>query len=205
MFRPRNRIYIIDRKSRMPLPQYYYSTPFVVYHHVNAYEVDGHIVFDVIAHNDNRMYEMFYMANLRNWDSDGSTISCLSQCRRYVIPLHMDKDASIGSDLVRLLSTQVSAILEECGRVFCIPEVLGEGIELPRINYNYNGKDYSYIYVDGFAAKELNCRELTTTTMGRTTAIFTLMDLQRRKPDRGPEDGEEGEGEGEGVASESLE
>uniref|UniRef100_UPI00358E48A0 beta,beta-carotene 15,15'-dioxygenase-like n=1 Tax=Myxine glutinosa TaxID=7769 RepID=UPI00358E48A0 len=154
MFRPRNRIYIIDRKSRMPLPQYYYSTPVVVYHHVNAYEVDGHIVFDVIAHNDNRMYEMFYMANLRNWDSDGSTISCLSQCRRYVIPLHIDEDASIGSDLVRLPSTQASAILEEYGRVFCIPEVLGEGIELPRINYNYNGKDYSYIYADGFAAKE---------------------------------------------------
>ncbi|XP_015261298.1 PREDICTED: beta,beta-carotene 15,15'-monooxygenase isoform X2 [Gekko japonicus] len=57
-----------------------------------------------------------------------------------------EKDAEVNSNLVHLPSTTASAVKEKDDSVYCQPEILCEGIELPRINYDYNGRKYRYIY-----------------------------------------------------------
>lgn len=63
----------------------------VVYHHVNAFEDDGHVVFDVIAYDDISLYEMFYLSKLREpAGSQGQGYSKPSY-RRFALPVHSDK------------------------------------------------------------------------------------------------------------------
>ncbi|GCC28427.1 hypothetical protein chiPu_0006857 [Chiloscyllium punctatum] len=142
-------IHIIDRKTKKPLPVKFYTDALIVYHHVNAYEEDNHVVFDIIAYDDNGLYEMFYLENMtssnQKFDIKGKTFS-LPSCRRFIIPLDHDKTTELSRNMCTLGNTTAYALKEKDGSVYCKPEVLFEGIELPQINYDYNGSKYRYIY-----------------------------------------------------------
>lgn len=58
----------------------------VVYHHVNAFEHDGHVIFDVIAYNDNMLYDMFYLKK----NTEASAYS-KSSYKRFVLPIQPHK------------------------------------------------------------------------------------------------------------------
>ncbi|XP_072135950.1 beta,beta-carotene 15,15'-dioxygenase-like isoform X3 [Mobula birostris] len=134
-------IHIIDRKTKKAVPMKFYTDALVVYHHVNAYEENNHVLIDIIAYEDNSLYEMFYLANMKLSDNEfqekGKSFK-LPQCRRFVIPLDIDKNTETGTNTVRLHGTTAQALKEQDGQVYCTPEILFEGVELPRINYNYN-------------------------------------------------------------------
>lgn len=57
----------------------------VVYHHVNAFEEDGHVIFDVIAYDDPSLYDMFYMDKLK--EQSASNTFVLPKYKRFVLPL----------------------------------------------------------------------------------------------------------------------
>lgn len=141
-------IYVVDRKTKKIIPGKFYTDALVTFHHVNAYEEDGHVVFDIIAYEDNSLYEMFYLANIKHPEvfEDKSRDKSRPTCRRFVIPLQHDKEAAVGTNFVTLASTTATALKEKDGHIYCTPEMLATGIELPRINYGYNGKKYRYIY-----------------------------------------------------------
>ncbi|XP_074144323.1 beta,beta-carotene 15,15'-dioxygenase isoform X2 [Sminthopsis crassicaudata] len=139
-------IHIIDRKTRRTLQTKFYADPMIVFHHVNAYEEENHIVFDVISYKDHSLYQFFYLANLNQFFEQNSKLTSTPTLKRFVIPLQMDKDAEIGENLVKLESTTATALKEKDDQVYCQSEELYGGIELPRINYAYNGKKYRYIY-----------------------------------------------------------
>uniref|UniRef100_W5M8E4 Beta-carotene oxygenase 1 n=1 Tax=Lepisosteus oculatus TaxID=7918 RepID=W5M8E4_LEPOC len=154
-------IHLIDRKTHKPVPTKFITDALVVYHHVNAYEEDGHVVFDVIAYKDNSLYDMFYLANLQGGLDQPKKMGKLTskpEYKRFVLPLHSDKGVDVGSDLVKLKSTTAAALKEKEGKLYCKPEILFEanlwwlnlsGVELPRINYDFNGKKHRYVYVTG--------------------------------------------------------
>ncbi|CAH2324534.1 beta,beta-carotene 15,15 -monooxygenase [Pelobates cultripes] len=143
-------IHIIDKRTKKPVPVKFYTDALVTYHHINAYEEEGHIVFDIIAYKDNNLYEMFYAANLRKDLSEESVLTSIPTCKRFVIPLQEEKfskNADVGVNLVKLPTTTARATKDKNGEIACHPEDLCEGIELPRINYDYyNGKKYRYVY-----------------------------------------------------------
>nr|AAG15381.1 beta, beta-carotene 15,15'-dioxygenase [Mus musculus] len=139
-------IHIIDQRTRKPVPTKFYTDPMVVFHHVNAYEEDGCVLFDVIAYEDSSLYQLFYLANLNKDFEEKSRLTSVPTLRRFAVPLHVDKDAEVGSNLVKVSSTTATALKEKDGHVYCQPEVLYEGLELPRTNYAYNGKPYRYIF-----------------------------------------------------------
>lgn len=58
----------------------------VVYHHVNAFEEDGHVIVDVIAYDDHSLYDMFYLDKLKE-QSASNTEEVLPQYKRFVLPL----------------------------------------------------------------------------------------------------------------------
>ncbi|XP_020848373.1 beta,beta-carotene 15,15'-dioxygenase [Phascolarctos cinereus] len=139
-------IHIIDRRTKKTLLTKFYADPMVVFHHVNAYEEDGYIVFDVISYKDHSLYQLFYLANLNQHFEHNSKLASIPSLKRFVIPLQVNKDAEMGENLVKLESTTATALKEKDDQVYCQSEDLCEGIELPRINYAHNGKKYRYIY-----------------------------------------------------------
>lgn len=63
----------------------------VLFHHINAYEEDGHIIFDIIAYTDNSLYDMFYLKNLTKYFEEKSKLTSMPTCKRFVVPLQYDK------------------------------------------------------------------------------------------------------------------
>ncbi|NXW14647.1 BCDO1 dioxygenase, partial [Circaetus pectoralis] len=137
--------HFVDKKTKKEVSTKFYTDAMVLFHHINAYEEDGHIIFDIIAYTDTSLYDMFYLKNLSKDFAEKSKLTSIPTCKRFVVPLQYDKDAEVGSNLVALPST-ATAVKEKDGSIYCHPEILCEGIELPRINYDYNGKKYNYVF-----------------------------------------------------------
>nr|XP_040025876.1 beta-carotene oxygenase 1, like isoform X2 [Gasterosteus aculeatus aculeatus] len=141
--------HVVDKKTGKAVSTRFHGDPLVVFHHINAYEADGHVVLDLIAYRDSNLYDMFYLRNMRQ-ESEAlveSNKDCSPPvCQRFVLPLHTSKDAPGGSELVTLTDTTARAVKHEDGSVYCRPETLFEGLELPAINYGFNGKKYRYFY-----------------------------------------------------------
>ena len=54
------------------------------FHQINAYEEQGHLVFDLVSHDDgDEILDQFYLKELRH----GTLTGLNAQCRRYVLPL----------------------------------------------------------------------------------------------------------------------
>ncbi|XP_070709010.1 beta,beta-carotene 15,15'-dioxygenase [Pempheris klunzingeri] len=141
-------IHLIDRKTGKEVETKYFTGAMVVYHHVNAFEDDGHVIFDVIAYDDNSLYDMFYLSKLKESPKFHDESYSKPNYRRFVLPIHSDKGVAVGEDLVKLKCTTASAVKEKEGKLICQAEVLCEGLELPRINYDVNGKRHRYVYAN---------------------------------------------------------
>ncbi|XP_039983181.1 beta,beta-carotene 15,15'-dioxygenase isoform X2 [Xiphias gladius] len=139
-------IHLIDRKTGKEVETKYYTGAMVVYHHVNAFEDDSHVIFDVIAYNDNSLYDMFYLSKLRENIGFCDESYSKPSYRRFALPIHSDKGIVVGEDLVKLKYTSASAVKEKEGKIMCQAEMLCEGFELPRINYDFNSKMHRFVY-----------------------------------------------------------
>ncbi|TNN84665.1 Beta,beta-carotene 15,15'-dioxygenase [Liparis tanakae] len=139
-------IHLIDRKTGKVVETKYFTGSMVVYHHVNAFEEDGHVVVDVIAYEDNGLYDMFYLSKLKENSEGQDEKYSRPVYKRFVLPLQSDKGVAVGEDLVKLKYTTASAVKEKEGKLKCEAEVLCRGFELPRMNYDFNGKKHQFVY-----------------------------------------------------------
>uniref|UniRef100_A0A8C5DHU1 Beta,beta-carotene 15,15'-dioxygenase-like n=1 Tax=Gouania willdenowi TaxID=441366 RepID=A0A8C5DHU1_GOUWI len=127
--------HVINRKTGKALSTRYYD--------------DGHLVFDLISYKDSNLYDMFYIHNLKQDNSnfiDSHKSFSLPMCQRFVLPLDIHKESPRGSNTVTLTDTSAQATVQENGSVYCQPDDLFEGLELPGINYKFNAKKYRYFY-----------------------------------------------------------
>ncbi|XP_077580698.1 beta,beta-carotene 15,15'-dioxygenase [Stigmatopora nigra] len=141
--------HLFHRKTGKRVSTSFYGDPLVVFHHINAYEMEDHVVFDLIAYKDSNLYDMFYLKNLRlNAESfiEANAKSLPPVCQRFVLPLNVTKDSAKESNLVNLADTTATAVMKDDGQVYCQPQTLFLGMELPNINYKFNGKKYRYFY-----------------------------------------------------------
>lgn len=66
----------------------------MAFHHINAYESNDHVVFDLIAYKDSNLYNMFYIKNIKQ---DTSSFIQSNKdfsppvCKRFVLPLNINK------------------------------------------------------------------------------------------------------------------
>ncbi|XP_036202795.1 beta,beta-carotene 15,15'-dioxygenase isoform X1 [Myotis myotis] len=139
-------IHIVNQRTGKLVSTKFYTDPMVVFHHINAYEEDGCLLFDVIAYEDSSLYNCFYLANLKQGFEGNSRIIPVPTLKRFAVPLCTDKNAEVGSNLIKLASTTARALKEKDDQVYCQPELLCEGLDLPRINYAHNGKRYRYVF-----------------------------------------------------------
>lgn len=110
------RIFIID-KEKGSLEATIETDPCFTFHHVNAYEVPGRIILDLVAYNDPSIIDAFYL----NRTKESKPNIPVSYLRRYKISLS-DKSADY-------------------------EQISSNSLELPGINYRiHNGKPYRYLY-----------------------------------------------------------
>uniref|UniRef100_A0A3Q2Z5W0 Beta-carotene oxygenase 1 n=1 Tax=Hippocampus comes TaxID=109280 RepID=A0A3Q2Z5W0_HIPCM len=136
-------IHLIDRKTGKAVETKYYTEAMVVYHHVNAFEVDGCVIFDVIAYKDNGLYDMFYVRNLKETPGSRNENYSKPSYKRFALPV---QGAAIGENLVKVTCTTATAVKEKEGKLICRAEVLCGGIDLPRMNYDFNTKRHRFVY-----------------------------------------------------------
>ncbi|XP_061835312.1 retinoid isomerohydrolase [Nerophis lumbriciformis] len=130
------------------------GAPIGMFHHINTYEDNGFVVFDLCAWKGFEfVYNYLWLANLRaNWEEvkKAAMIAPQPEVRRYVIPLDVNKEEQ-GKNLVSLPYTTATAVMHADGTIWLEPEVLFAGprqaFEFPQINYEkYAGKNYTYAY-----------------------------------------------------------
>ncbi|XP_061407032.1 carotenoid-cleaving dioxygenase, mitochondrial-like [Lethenteron reissneri] len=145
------------------LPVAYHMKAMMSFHHINAYEDDGHIVNDLccVDHYCTADEDPLTLKNLR---SSGDALDQLynrrpmTYPRRFVMPLSVGPDSPRGTNLCSLPYTTASATLRDDGKVWLEPEPLhGDdveeygGLEFPRIHYErFNARPYRYFYSCGF-------------------------------------------------------
>lgn len=108
---------VVDRHSGELIGRFD-SDPFFAFHHVNAFEEDGHLVVDLVAYEDAQIITSYYLNRLR----DETLEVPFGQLRRYRIPL-------------RGGSVSYEVLSESC-------------MELPHFDsarYNMRA-DYAYVY-----------------------------------------------------------
>lgn len=97
---------MINRTTGKVLSTRFYADALVVFHHINAYEEDGQLVFDMICYRDSSLYDMFYIQNFRQEVS--KFIENIKDtfappiCKRFVLPLNVNKVRFIWFLYVRL-------------------------------------------------------------------------------------------------------
>ncbi|XP_026157619.1 beta,beta-carotene 15,15'-dioxygenase [Mastacembelus armatus] len=141
--------HIINKKTGKAISTRFYGDALVVFHHINAYEDDDHVVFDLISYKNSNLYDMFYIHNMKQETSnfiESNKSFSPPRCQRFVLPLNIHKESPRGTNLVTLTDTTAQAVMQEDGSVYCQPDTLLEGLELPGINHNFNTKKYRYFY-----------------------------------------------------------
>uniref|UniRef100_A0A8D3E3S3 Retinoid isomerohydrolase n=1 Tax=Scophthalmus maximus TaxID=52904 RepID=A0A8D3E3S3_SCOMX len=115
-----------------------------MFHHINTYEDQGFIVFDLCAWKGFEfVYNYLWLANLRaNWEEvkKAAMMAPQPEVRRYVIPLDVHKVSHLSCSSTR---TQVATY--RCRVYFVF--LLSPSFEFPQINYSrFAGKNYTYTY-----------------------------------------------------------
>ncbi|XP_072306089.1 beta,beta-carotene 15,15'-dioxygenase [Eucyclogobius newberryi] len=141
--------HLVNRHTGKRVSTLFYGDALVTFHHINAYEEQDHVVFDLITYKDSNLYNMFY---LKNMTQDTSKLIESNKgfsppvCTRFVLPLNISTESERKVNLVTLKNTSATAVIQGDGSVYCTPDTIFQGLELPRINYNFNTKKYRYVY-----------------------------------------------------------
>nr|AXQ06573.1 beta,beta-carotene-15,15'-dioxygenase [Pinctada imbricata] len=120
---------IIDRKSGVPLSIKYTSEAQFTFHHINAYEEDGHLVLDMSAYKDAEIIKNLYLENYTE-EKISQTMEkekLFGEVRRFVFPLNVDDKTPENENLVRLTGCKATAKKISEDEVYCEYEVLYSG------------------------------------------------------------------------------
>lgn len=125
--------YVIDRKNGEQVGLFT-ADPFLVFHHVNAFQKDGNINIDASCYHNDSIIRQMALRNLRSPMKPGQKRFEKPEVRRYKLPIG-ELNSSGGKKALEKKSDGLDYTL------------LLTGMDLPRINYEeYNGKPYRFVY-----------------------------------------------------------
>lgn len=147
---------IISRKTGEEVAANFVSSAFFNFHFFNCFETEGTIVVDMCATVDN-IIDCLYAENLKKTEDDPTRKHTVAEPWRFVIPVENLDSAVAGDELLKDVreakvsrenfTSSASAVKKENGDIFLKAAKISDSfVELPRINYKYNTKAYSYGY-----------------------------------------------------------
>ncbi|XP_005093306.1 beta,beta-carotene 15,15'-dioxygenase [Aplysia californica] len=141
-------IHVVDRRTGQRLPINFYTPHGFVFHFVNCYEESGFLICDVCMNKSGGFIRELYLENIVRLMKSNADFLCYYA--RFVLPLNIDK-AKEGENLVTVSGSKATAVLRP-GSGNCV-DVTNDAIfggsaffELPRINYDFNGRKIRYAY-----------------------------------------------------------
>jgi len=85
----------VNKINGKKYPILYKTDPFIVYHHINAYEEAGHVVLDLCGYKRDGFYDKFLMKNLQlppnEYMKQFSSEDLVVRVIRIVLPLVEEK------------------------------------------------------------------------------------------------------------------
>ncbi|XP_052760427.1 retinal Mueller cells isomerohydrolase-like isoform X2 [Mya arenaria] len=147
---------------------------FMVYHHINAYEENDHLVMDLVAYSNGELLENVYLKNYTSEQCENIARAMKPpQARRYVLPLNVSAENIKEDNIVKLPKSNASAKVVAKYLVHCEHEAIcDEGFEMPQINYaKYNSKPYHYAYGLGVNNTEKNLFSLVKADVQERTHL----------------------------------
>lgn len=107
--------HLINKNTGVAVNTTFYGDGFIFFHHINAYEEDGHVVFDLIAYKDSSVYDLFYIDSMKletQKFTEMSKVFSPPVCKRFVIPVNADLKVSvIRNVMANLLINLVKVVL----------------------------------------------------------------------------------------------
>ncbi|KFM61269.1 Beta,beta-carotene 15,15'-monooxygenase, partial [Stegodyphus mimosarum] len=186
----KTRFHVVRRTDGKLMDTVYLSKGFFVFHHINAYEEDEHLVVDMCCYDEGEVINSLYVKALEELFSNPKLPSYpfVSRGKRYVLPLRKFGDnIDEKQNLVSLLNSEAKAYRLSGGSIFLQPETLSGSDpwcpELPRINYDYNGRKYKYYYA--LARKDEtvdNVHLVKVDTVSRTTISWSEENVVPSEP-----------------------
>ncbi|KAL1428500.1 hypothetical protein MTO96_002873 [Rhipicephalus appendiculatus] len=156
------RFVVLDRNTGNVLRTRFMADPLFFFHAVNAFEDDGHIVFDMVAYDDASIMDRYYLDRFRNGMNEDFDPDCQGHFRRFVIPVSK-ADSAMEGDLVSLSYSEAHAYRRDNNTIWLTHEEMGyKGYDLPTINPKYQGKPYRYTYGSGNFERLGECRNAVT-------------------------------------------
>lgn len=132
--------------------RYVCEQPFFIFHHVNTYEVKGHLVVDLISYLSPDVINKLYLNKVR---INGFTSEDPPQMTRFILPLvHDIQSVPEGQELISMPGTKASAVkVKESANSYYIKLTgmkVGEpGWDMPSVNPANKGKEYRYVFGTG--------------------------------------------------------
>ncbi|XP_059170498.1 carotenoid-cleaving dioxygenase, mitochondrial-like [Physella acuta] len=140
---------VLNKTTGQKVPITYRAPHGFVFHFINCYEEGGFIVCDVCLYKDGKVIKELYLESLCN---EEQTMESHPHFARFVLPLSVE-EADIGQDLITLPDTSATAMVTSRSKQEVVVDLTSDPMfdasyvmELPRINYSFNGKRYRYFY-----------------------------------------------------------
>lgn len=83
--------HLVEKQTGRQMTTRYETGPLFGMHVINSYEEDGHVVFDICSYDDDELLKKFYLDYLRHGDQDGKRHFPITEVRRFVLPLRINK------------------------------------------------------------------------------------------------------------------
>lgn len=127
------KFHVVDRESGTRVGVFT-AGPFLVFHHINAFEKDGKIFLDGCCFHDDSIIRQVYLINLRSTNQEEQKKYDVAEVRRYELPLKELGNVEVEKPLPK-------------GADGLDYTLLYTGLELPQFNYaEKNGKPYKIVY-----------------------------------------------------------
>lgn len=154
------KFHILDKKTGEKVNSTYSYTadPFIVIHHLNAYEENDNLVLDLCSFKDGNVFNGYFLNAIQSPGADEYFAKLPKpRVRRYVLPLKLPADPEIGQSLVPE-KVKATATLKDANTIHCQHQFIGEDhLEFPQINYkNYNTKKYRFAYGCGYLTTQMD-------------------------------------------------
>lgn len=127
------KFHVVDRESGTRVGVFT-ADPFLVFHHINAFEKDGKIFLDGCCFHDDSIIRQVYLINLRSTNQEEQKKYDVAEVRRYELLLKELGNVEVEKPLPK-------------GADGLDYTLLYTGLELPQFNYaEKNGKPYKIVY-----------------------------------------------------------
>lgn len=143
-------IIIVNKKTGKKLPVEYLAPHGFVFHFINCYEENDHVICDVVLFESGDILHAAYLEQINNKEYNATTLPH-AEYIRYVLPLNLD-GAECGTNLVNIPGSSASALLRVGKKekiVDVIPETPFDGsyyFDLPTIHPSYTSIKHQYVY-----------------------------------------------------------